>query len=245
MLALLLVALLAGASACGGSDGEGADAGSAGPDAVQEQKDDPSGPDLDDVPEVVAEVNGEEIPRSEFATMYEGQYRQLAQQAQASGQPVDEEKLKQTVVENLVSTELLVQEAGERGVTVSDAEVEKTLQVLAQQNGLDSVDSMLDVLEEQGLDRDEVESQVRVQVTVDRLIADEAGDVEPTDREVRAFYDKMAAQQESAGAEGQKLPPLAQVREQVVERLTSQARAEAARALVDRLREDAEVVVNL
>lgn len=244
MLVLLLAVLLVGVSACGGSDGDGAEAGSKESEAAQGEPDTSPGPDLDDVPEVVAEVNGEEISRSEFVTMYEGQYQQLAQQAQASGQPVDEDKLEQTVVQNLVSTELLVQEAESRGITVSDAEVEETLQGLARQNGLESVDAMLDVLDKQGLERDEVEAQVRAQVQVDRLVAEEAGDVAPTDREVRDFYDRLVAEQEQAGGKGGRVPPLEQVRAQVVERLTTEARSDAAKALLDGLREDAEVFVH-
>lgn len=250
LLGLFVAALLVLASACGGAgDGDGDDS-SAG-EAGQEQSADSAGaePDLDDVPDVVAEVNGEEIGKDEFSTMYEAQFQQMSQQAQASGGDVDEEQLRTQVVENLISTELLLQEADKRNISVSDAEVEQTLQGLAQQNGLESVEALEAALEEQGMERSEIDDQVRVQIQVDEVIADEAGDIEPTAAEVRAFYDQMAAQQEQAGGqagqESQALPPLEDVRAQVVERLKSQEQSKVAEVLVKDLRASADVVVNL
>src|SRR5699024_9190011 len=46
-------------------------------------------PDLDDVPDVVAEVNGEEVSKDEFAEVYEQQFQQQAMQAQMSGEGGD------------------------------------------------------------------------------------------------------------------------------------------------------------
>lgn len=245
-LSLFLAAFLVVVSACGGSDdGEGE---SSSQKSGKEQGS-AAGAGLDDVPDVVAEVNGEELPKSEFVSMYEAQLQQMSQQAQASGQPVDQDALKEQVVESMISTELLVQEAEKRNISATDEEVDQTLQGLAQQNGLKSVDALMKVLEEQGMDSDEVQSQVKVQVQVDELIADEAGDVEPTDKQVQAFYQQMVAQQEQAGAGGKgaqgKIPPLEQVRPQVEEQLKSQQRNAVAQTLVGDLREAADVVVNL
>jgi hypothetical protein len=251
LLGLFLALLLVGASACGGADGDGGDA-SGGADAKQEQQEekqaDPSAPqaDLEGIPEVVAEVNGEEIPKEEFVQAYEAQFQQAAMQSQTSGQEVDQDQLKEQVADSLVSTELLVQEADKRDISASDQDVDQTLKQLAAQNGLESVDAFVAALEEQGMDREEIDSQVRTQVVIERLIESEAGDVSASTAEVRAMYDELAAQQEQAGEQaGQELPPFAQVRPQLEEQVEQEKKSGVAQRLVGDLREDGDVVVNL
>lgn len=245
-LGSILAVVLLGVSACGGSSGDEGAAQSQ--DSGQEQRSDADGSsDLDGVPEVVAEVNGQEISKDEFVAMYQARLQQMAGQSQGFDRETGEEKLKKQVANSMVSTELLVQEADKRSFSVSDDQVDRTLQGLAAQNGLESVDAFLAALEQQGLDRDQVESQVRVQVKIERLVADEAGDIRPTGREVRALYEQMVAQQGRAGGEGgsSAVPPLKQVRPQLEEQLVSQKQSEVAQSLVSALRDDAEIVINL
>ncbi|MDZ4235897.1 MAG: SurA N-terminal domain-containing protein [Dietzia sp.] len=64
------------------------------------------------------------MSKDEFVTVFEGQYQQMAMQAQMTGQPVDEDQLRSQTLEGLVGSELLRQEALERGLEVSDAELE-------------------------------------------------------------------------------------------------------------------------
>lgn len=244
LIGSLLALTLLGVSACGGSEQEAGDAPSEAASSKAPGEDAPSGaePDLNGVPAVVAEVNGEEIPREDFAVAYEGQLQQ------AQGQKVDQDQLKQQVVENLVSTELLVQEAENRDITVSDRNVERTLEDLAAQNGLQSADEFVAAMEQQGMDRAEVNAQVRTQVIIERLIADESGGIEASAKEVRALYEQLAAQQGQAGqqdGQAQELPPLAQVRPQLEEQVTSQKEAQVAQRLVGSLRERGDVVINL
>jgi hypothetical protein len=249
LLALPLAVLLVGVSACGGSEADG-EASAPESSPGQEQKADPAAPeaDLEGVPDVVAEVNGQEIPKDEFAETYEVQFQQSVAQTRTTGQEVDQEQLKKQVVESMISTKLLVQEAEDRDLSASDREVDRTLQQLAQQNGLESADGFLAALEDQGMGPDLVRSQVRTQLKVDQLLAAEAGDLQPTDDEIRTLYDQMVAQQEQAGGNGgggSQVPPLRQVRPQLAEQVRSQKEAEVAQKLVTDLREDAEVVVHL
>ncbi|MDS8765667.1 SurA N-terminal domain-containing protein, partial [Streptococcus pneumoniae] len=80
-------------------------------------------PDLEGIPEVVAEVNGEEVSKEEFETAYTGQFQQAAMQAQMSGQEIDQNQLKTQLAESMVGQKLLVQEAENQELTASDEEV--------------------------------------------------------------------------------------------------------------------------
>ena len=259
-LALFLAALLVLASACGSSDGGDGDAADAGEDSAQEQTEggDSETPGLEDVPDVVAEVNGEELTKEDFVRMYEAQYEQVAAQAQSTGAEVDPaqlEELRTQVAESMVTTELLLQEAEARDITATDAEVGETLEGIAQQNGMQDLDALFAALEEQGMDREEVDYQVRTQIKIAGLVQDEAGDVEPSNQEVRAKYDEIVEQQEAAGqtagqAGGQdgqgeqpEVPPLSEIRPQIVQQIKNDEQTRIGEELVEQLREDGDVEI--
>jgi len=248
-LAPALAALLLALSACGGNDEESskdASSESSSESAESGSGEDQAGqPNLDDVPDVVAEVNGTEIEKAEFEDAYQQQYQQMAMQSQMSGGKVDENGLKKQVVDNLVNTELLVQEADDRGIEVSQEQADAELTKLAKQNGMKSGDEFAKALEKQGMDRETVDEQLQAQVQIQQLLAEETGDTKPSEKELRALYQTAKAQQEQAGKKGQKVPPFEQVKPQLVDQLEQQKQSEAASTLIEKLRKDAEIEVHV
>ena len=122
-------------AACGSQDDEASPKESSaaaeqspGADSAHDQQGQQGKPNTKDIPEVVAEVNGKKIKKSEFVPLFETQYQQMQMQAQQSGQPVDEKGLKKQTAENLVSTEVLVQEADKRKIDVTDKDIDKGLE---------------------------------------------------------------------------------------------------------------------
>jgi peptidyl-prolyl cis-trans isomerase SurA len=235
-------------SACGG----GSDSASADKDASAGESPSASadasqgaGPDLEGIPDVVAEVNGEELTKEEFVPIFESQFQQAAMQSQMSGEAPDEEALKQQAVDNLVDTELLTQEAESRGIEVSDEDVDAELTDLAEQNQMGSAEELLEAVAKNGLSEEQARSQVETQVMVEQLVADEDGDAEPTDEELRALYAQAKQQQAQSGQKGQKIPPFAKVRSQLAEQAKAEQVGKVAQALVDDLRKDADITINL
>ena len=244
----VLAAALLALTACGGGDSESDASGSEEQSSESPSTESEQGPqpDLEGIPEVVAEVNGEEVTREEFVSTYESQFQQAAMQAQMGGEAPDEDALKQQVAEGLVETELLRQEAEERGISVDDQEVEDKLTELAQQNQLESAQAFLDALEEQGIAEDQARSQIETQVLVEGLVADEAGEVEPTEQELRDLYAQVKKQQAQAGQQaGQQIPPYAKVKAQLEQQAVAQEQGRIAQELVDELRKDADITMNL
>ena len=249
VLGLVTAAAMLTLSACGGGDSDSADAGKdASSSASPSDGADASAgaePDLEGIPDVVAEVNGEEVTKEEFTPIYEAAFQQAAMQAQMSGEAPDEEALKKQTVDDLVDTELLVQEADARGLSVSDEDIDAELSDLAQQNQMGSAEELLAAVEKQGITEEQARSQVETQVLVEQLVADEDGSAEPTEKELRAMYAQAKQQQAQSGQTGQKIPPFAEVRDQIEEQARSQQVGEVAQALVDGLRKDADITVNL
>ena len=200
-------------------------------------------PDLEGTPDIVAEVNGEEITKEEFESAYTGQFQQLAMQAQMAGQEVDQAQLKEQIAESLVAQKLLVQETENQEITASEEQVNTELEELAKQNGLESSKDFLTALEEQGITEEEVMEQVEAQVKVEQLITSETGEINPTDEEVQKLYDEAQAQQEEAG--GEELPAFEEVKPQLEEQVRMQKEGEATQALIAQLRESADVTIHL
>lgn len=243
LLAVGLTAPLFALAACSGSD-EGADASSS-ESSSSEATDGQAAaePDLEGIPEVVAEVDGVEIGKDEFVSAYESQFQQQASQAQMSGQPIDQDALKKQTAQSLVSRHLLSQEADERGIESSESDVNDTLDELAKQNQM-SRKKFLAALEEQGMSEDEVRSQLETQVKVDGLVADEAGQIKATEAEMRKAYDAAKAQQEQAGG-GQKIPPFKKVKPQLAEQVKSEKESKVTQRLEKQLRADADITIHL
>lgn len=240
----LTTALLA-LTACGGGGGSADDASSEESGSAEAQQDE-SG--VEGIPEVVAEVNGEQISRDEFVAVYEAQLQQASAQAQAGGGAApDEDALKEQTAQGLVDAELLRQEADARGIDATDEAIESELTSLASQNQLASPQELIDALEEQGTSEEQVRTQVETQLLVEGLVADEAGgEIEPTEQELRTLYRQVKQQQAQAGQEGgQEIPPFGQVRAQLEEQAVSQEQGRLAQALVGELTEDADISINL
>lgn len=249
VLGLSLAAATIALGACGGGDGGSETSGASEKPTSQESsessdKSTEGQSDLEGIPDVVAEVNGEEVTKDEFVVLYQAQLQQATMQAEAGGEKPDEDALKEQTADNLVDTELLVQEAGERGFDATDEEVDSELDKLAQQNQMKDGDELIAALEEQGTTEEQARDQLQSQVVIQELVKDEAGTAEPTEKELRAIYDQ-AKQQAGAQKGGQKIPPYAKVKAQIVEQAKTDKLDEVAQALVEDLRKDADITINL
>lgn len=236
----LSVAALAG---CGSS---GEDSGPAVSSPAAEASQDGT-PNTADIPDVVAEVNGEKITKDDFDPLFETQYQQMAMQAQQGGQPVDEDGLKKQTAENLVSTKLLSQEADKRGISASDDDVSTALDEAAQASQM-SRDDFLAAMAEQGMDEDKVHEELQTQLKIEDLITDEFGEFEATDEEIGAAYQRAKDQQEQMGAQsGQQaeVPSLEEMRPQLEEQVKGEKSTEATQKFAGELRDKGDVTINL
>lgn len=256
VLGLSLAATMLALTACGGGDDSPGSATSSEEPTSQEEsaQEEPAGaeqapePDLEGIPDVVAEVNGQEVTKDEFVMLYEATFQQATMQAQMGGEQPDEEALKEQTADNLVDTTLLTQEAEARGIEVTEQDVDDELTSMAKENQLGSAEELLAALEKQGTTEDQARAQLESQVVIEQLVADEAGPVKPTEQDLRAIYQqakKQQAQTAQQGGQAQAIPPFAKVRQELVDQAEADKQAEVAQTLVDDLREDADITINL
>lgn len=224
-------------SAPAGQEGAAPDGGAEGQPQVPEA-------DLEGVPEVVAEVNGEEISREEFTKNYEGQLQQSAMQS--GGEEVDQDTLKKQVAQMLVDNRLLTQAAEDAGIEPTEKDVEDTLEDIAAQNGMGSADEVVSALSEQGISEDKIREDAASQFRVNTYVQQEGDIKEPTEEELRTQYDGYVEQMQSGGgAQQSQVPPFEEIRDQLAQEMVTQQQNAAAQEIVKGLGEDADVTINL
>jgi peptidyl-prolyl cis-trans isomerase SurA len=249
LLSLGMIFLVLFMAACNGDEEDSAEDSDDEGSEEQEQPADSEDPmadiDVEDVPDVVAEVNGDEITKDEFVNTYIGQYQQAMMQSQMSGEEVDQDQLKEEVANALIGQQLVIQEAENQGYEATEEEIQETLDQLLAQSGTESEEELFEALEEQGVTEEEIISQIEVQVKVDRLIASEAGDIEPTEEELEELYDEYVLQMEEFQGEDAEIPPFEEMEAQLAQQAIGQKETEAYLAIVEELEADAEITNNL
>lgn len=238
-LAALSLALVVAITGCasGGEETDSVDAPTSPEEGAPEV-------DLDDIPEVVAEVNGEEISRDEFVQAYESELQQAAMMQQTTGEEPDQEALKQQAVQMLINNRLLTQAATEAGIEATDEDIDTTLEEIATQNGMGSVDELFAALAEQGMSEEEIREEAAAQYQLTTYI-EQATDVsEPSEDELQEQYDLLVEQQEGM-EEAEEIPPFEEIRDQLAEQAVSEERNAATQGLLEELQEQGDVTIHL
>ncbi|MER1939296.1 peptidylprolyl isomerase [Castellaniella sp. FW104-16D08] len=114
---------------------------------------------------IAAIVNKQVITLSQLAD----KQVQVRQQMKAQNIPVPQEDVfKRQVLQQMINAALQDQEAARVGVQVSDAQVQRALQSIAQRNGI-TVDQLKSEIVRSGMDWDQYQSEIRTQIQDDRL----------------------------------------------------------------------------
>ena len=114
---------------------------------------------------IVAVVNSEVITRLEL----DERLRTVMQQLQKQGTPMPpRELLEKQLLERIIMDRVQLQLAQETGVRVDDAQLDKTLQRIAQDNKLDS-EQFRAALEKDGINFSQFREQMRGEITMARL----------------------------------------------------------------------------
>lgn len=208
----------------------------------------PPEPDVGDLPDVVAQVNGVDIGKDQFIATYEGQLQQAFMMQQGSGEEINQDELKKQVADQLVNNLLLVQAAENAGFDASDDDVDAALEDLGAQNGLGGIDEVLAAFEAQGISEDVVREDAASQVKINAFLDQEMDVDEPSDDELRKQYDglveQMEAQGEEPGPEGE-VPPFEEVRDLLADQATQEQKNAEVSRILDGLLENADITIHL
>jgi len=151
-----------------------------------------NGPSLspDQIPAVVARVNGKEIKKSDLIDGAQVMQTRLAQ----AGHPINSSAgLYREVLDQLIAINLLRQDARAQGITVSDDEVQRFL--AARKRAFPSEEVFKQALAQAGVTEERLREQVREQLTLQKYVETKlAPKATVSDQTVRDFYDKHKAE---------------------------------------------------
>lgn len=134
---------------------------------------------------LVAEVNGKPITLEEFNREYE-RFRKRFHVPVTEG-PATADELKMGLLNKLIETRILLQEAEVRGLTVSEEELDREINQLMEDYPKDTVN---EVLERIGLKLEEWKEERKEKLLIDKLIQREVDSViHVSEDEIRSYYD--------------------------------------------------------
>lgn len=184
----------------------------------------------------IAKVNDGKVTRKQLDTSIS----QIAAGAAAQGMDTTDPELAAQIqsqaVEMLINTELLMQEAEIRGITITDADIDERINTLTEEVGGEEV--LAERMTQFGIDektlRSDVRNELTIQALLDEVFAEKQTDI--TDEEVKAFYD-------AAGGEDAGLPALEEVAEQIKQQIQSTKEQEQVTSLIEELRGKATIEI--
>ncbi len=233
---LLLVAL----AACGGNEDSSNDK-KKDDTKTEEQAGDQKQkqPEVDkvDADKVVATVNGEEIKGEDFNALYSQSQMQYVQMGQEV--PKDQlDQMKKQVAESMVGQELILQAAQEEGIKASDKQVEDELANV--KKGFEDEKKFEEALKKSDMTMEELKKEIEKNVQYTQYIDKEIKVDEVTEKEMKEYYDKAKEQGSS-----EEMPAYEDVKPQIKEGLESEQKKKKTQELIDKLKKDADVKINV
>jgi parvulin-like peptidyl-prolyl isomerase len=139
--------------------------------------------------DIVAEVNGQPISRQVFQIYY----RMAQNEHVQKGNPINEaymRDMRTRLIEYLVETELLLQDANRQGIAISDEVVDQAVQDVREGTGSERFNAEL---QKKGLGLEDYRLLRRRELTIEKLITTRiAPDVVVDEAEIQAFYRRHA-----------------------------------------------------
>jgi sulfur carrier protein ThiS len=187
--------------------------------------------------EVVAKVNGENIPAEDYQKELESTKAMYAQQGM-DFEEIDgemKEQVERSVLDQLINTKLVLQSAENDGISVEQEEVDSEIGNVKGQFEDDK--QFKAALEENKLTEEELTQQVREQLIITRYFDQNIGDISVSEDEMKVYYDQYKEQAESMEQEVQDFETM---KPELEQQAVAQKKNEKVSELIESLRADNE-----
>ena len=184
----------------------------------------------------VAYVNGEKITKSEF----EARKEQILNSPQAQqlnlSDPTVLSNIESQILDEMINTDLLLQEAGKAGITASADDVQKQYDDIATRLG--GEDKLLAELKNNNLSHDGFLKNIGDQLVIESLLSQNVSTstITVSDEEIQTFYDQNVKGQDGA-------PALAEISSQIRDQISSQKQQLLVNDYIDGLRASSSIQI--
>jgi len=143
-----------------------------------------------EIDRIIAIVNDNVITASELDKRLTETRQQLAAQRI---EPPPEDLLRRQLLERIIVEEIQLQLAQQTGIRVTEQDVERAIQTIANRNNM-SVESLYDTVRRQGFDRRAYREQIRKQIAIQQLVDREiSSQISVSESEVSNFLENTRA----------------------------------------------------
>jgi hypothetical protein len=189
---------------------------------------------------VMATVNGEEILKSEYDLLFQDSAATYAQQGMDVN-TLDEEmkqQLETQILDQLINTELLLQQANTEGIKPEEGEVNSSFEEMKAQ--FEDEEKFNQALEENNLTEASLKERIVTEMKITSYLETAVGEINVTAEEITAVYNQYKQAMESQEQEVQELET---IKAQLEEQAAMEKRQEKISEIIEQLRNDNEVVV--
>lgn len=187
--------------------------------------------------DVVVVVNDEKVLGNVYNSVAHQLESSLATQGKDTAEAENADLIKEQAITVIVGNKLILQDAEKKGYSAEDAAVEERLEELKGQ--FEDEKAMNAALKENGYTLEDMESQLREQITYENYVAKEVKAAEVTDKEVQEAYDGFA---ETAGEEA---PAFEEMEPTIRQSLEQQNTQKAVYDRIEELKETAKIDVKI
>ena len=189
-----------------------------------------------DKSKIVAIVNEEEVIGEEYNSVLTIIQSQMQQAGQDPSSEEAAEQVKKQVLDTLVNQKLILQKAKEAEIKASTSEIDEEFLTYEEQFGGEK--EMKKALKDQGMDEKILKEKIAEFIITEKYLAKVAPAGEVTDKEIKEYYDQVAAKSKEAG---QELPPLEESSKEIQTILEQQQQQKLFVTHIEELKEDAKV----
>lgn len=184
-----------------------------------------------DEDEVVAVINDSEVKGG----IYNLVYAQLKLQSAQLGDETENEEMKELTMESIIDREIVMQEAKEEGIDISQEEADKEFSTMKEENS----EALETLLEQYQITEDGFKEQLRFELVMDEFLT-KTIEVDISDDDVKEFYDEAKEEAEEAESE-EEVPEFDEVKDQIKESMEQEEMTLALQEKVDEIKETAEI----
>ncbi len=141
---------------------------------------------------VAATVNGVAIPQSEVDKQVDQIKQQQPKIFEGEAGKQQEEQVRKSTIDSLVTAELIRQEAEKQNITVSKADVDKRVADVKKVFKTDK--QFQEALQQQGLTEGELDEKIREQAVAEKMLKKVTGTIKISNKELKKYYDENKAQ---------------------------------------------------
>ncbi|WP_196493844.1 SurA N-terminal domain-containing protein [Ornithinibacillus caprae] len=175
--------------------------------------------------EVVVTVNGKEVTGVKYNPVYAQTKMTMANYGMDMN---DRELVKEQTINELVAQELLKQEAEQKGIDVTEDEVQGEIDAIEEEE-------LEAYLEQMQLTEDQLKEQLTLNLTVNKYMEQELTVEEVSDEELKETYDQLKEQN------GEGIGEFEELKDTLRQQLMQQKQTELLQAKLEELQEQAEV----